>query len=394
MATAARPSSDVDLFADEILAEPFDAYAALRATGPAVFLSQYGVWALPRYAEVRAALFDWQTFSSAQGISLNARSVNTTRGIIVSTDPPEHSRLRSVLSERLAPRAIRNLQADLEARADELVASVVAKGSFDAVADLARTFPVSVVLDLVGLPQDSRDRVLDWADAAFSAGGPPGPRTDAAIPLLEDQFAYLAAMSADELSTGSWGRAIYDAAAEGRIDARSCVPLMSAFVTAGLDTTINALSNAVWYFAQYPDQWEEVRADPSLIPSAFNEILRIDSPIQWFARVTTADVTLEDVTIPAGDRVLMLYASANRDERKWNSPGTFDVRRNPVDQVAFGYGVHACAGQGLARLEAHAILSSLARRVATFTVGKPVRRLNNRVRGLGSLPTTVSPAVS
>lgn len=386
-----RPTADVDLFSEAALLDPYPLYRQIRDAGPAAYLPKYGVWAMGRYDQVRAALHDWRTYSSAEGTGLNKASNQTTKGIIIATDPPEHDRLRDVLSERLAPRALRDLTEDIARQADDLVASQVRRGSFDAVGDLARAFPVSVVLDLVGLPRDIRHKVLDWADAAFNAGGPRGPRTDSAYPLLQDQFAYLADLKASELAPGSMGRAIYDAAADGRIDPESCVPLMSAYVTAGLDTTINAISNAVYYFAAHPGQWDMVRASPRMIPAAFNEVLRIEAPIQWFSRVTTRDVELDAATvIPRGERVMMLYASANRDERKWPDPDRFDVTRNAGLQLAFGHGTHACAGQGLARLEGHCVLQSLARRVARFEVGQPTRRLNNRVRGLDSLPTRVT----
>lgn len=388
-----RPEADVDLFTDAALADPFPLYREIRDAGPAAYLPRYGVWAMGRYKEVRAALQDWRAYSSAQGAGLNSASNQTTRGILIATDPPEHDRLRDVLSERLSPRAIRKLTEDIGRQADDLVGSLVTRGRFDAVDDLARAFPVAVVLDLIGLPHAVRDKVLDWADGAFNAGGPAGPRTDSAYPLLQDQFAYLAELKADDLAPGSMGRAIYDAAADGRIEPESCVPLMSGYVTAGLDTTINAISNAVWYFAEYPDQWDMLRADPGLIPRAFNEILRIESPIQWFARVTTRDVDFGDGTIiPSGERVMMLYASANRDERQWASPDHFDVTRdNVASHVAFGYGTHACSGMTLARLEGHSVLAALARRVERFETGAPRRRLNNRVRGLDSLPVRVVP---
>ena len=314
--------------------------------------------------------------------------------MIIATDPPDHTRLRNVLSERLAPRALRTLAAGIERRADELVAPVVAAGSFDAVADLARAFPIAVVLNLVGLPPVANDRVLGWADAAFSAGGPPGPRTDAAFPLLQDQLAFLASEATMEnLAPGSLGRAIHEAAAEGKIDPGSVVPLLSAYVTAGIDTTINAISNAVYYFARHPEQWDMVRADPAaMVPKAFNEVLRIEAPIQFFCRVTTRDVDVDGVPLPQGARVMMLYASSGRDERKWENPDQFDVTRDAADHLTFSYGLHGCAGQGLARLEGHAMLAALARRVARFEVGTPQRRLNQGVRGLSALPTTVAAA--
>lgn len=394
MPSPSRPVADVDLFTDEALADPYPLYRRIRDAGQAAYLPRYGVWALGRYDQVRAALHDWRTFSSAGGTGLNPAANATTRGLIIATDPPEHDRLRDVLSERLGPRAIRDLRQDIARQADELVAPLVERGGFDAVDELARAFPVTVVLDLIGLPQDIRGQVLGWADGAFNAGGPGGPRTDSAYPLLEEQFAYLADLKADDLAPGSMGRAIYDAAADGRIEPEACVPLMSAYVTAGLDTTINAISAAVRCFAGHPDQWDAVRADPARIPRAFNEVLRIESPLQWFARVTTRDVTLDDgTTIPRGERVMMLYGSANRDERKWDDPDRFDITRgNVAAQIAFGYGTHVCSGMNLARLEGHAVLEALARRVRRFETGTPRRRLNNRVRGLDSLPTRVIPA--
>ncbi|TDB85007.1 cytochrome P450 [Actinomadura sp. KC216] len=393
MTTSPAPALDLDLFTDEALLDPWPLYQQIRDTGPVCRLSRLNVWAMGRYAQVRAALGDWETYSSASGIGLNDVANEATRGLIIATDPPEHDRLRGVLAERLSPREIRKLGDDIRRRAAELVGDLVEKGEFDTVTDLAQDFPLSIVLDLIGLPQDGRDKVLTWADAAFSASGPEGPRTDAALPLLQDQLVYLATRATpDQLAPGSMGRAIYEAAEAGKIASESCVPLMSAYVTAGLDTTINAISNAVWYFATYPDQWDAVREDRGLIPSAFNEILRIESPVQFFCRVTTRDVDVEGMVLPEGSRVMMLYASANRDERRWPDPQRFDVRRNPAEHVAFGYGMHGCAGQGLARLEGHSILEALADRVTRFEVGTPQRRINQLIRGLSALPTTVHAA--
>lgn len=392
MATLQVPELDLDLFTDEALINPYPLYEEIRATASAVFLPKYGVWAMGRYDDVRAALADWETFTSTQGVALNPTSINTTRGIIITTDPPEHDVLRGVLADRLAPRAIRALQGGIEEQARELVDSLVAKGSFNAVTELARVFPVTVVLQLIGLPADTPgDRVLAWAEAAFNAGGPDIERTREAFPLLADQFAYLAEVSKEKLEEGSFGWAIYDAADKGVIPHESCVPLLSAYVTAGMDTTINAISTGIQYFAENPEQWDLVRADRTLITSAFHEIVRMESPLQWFARVTTRDVDLGDVVIPEGERVLMLYGSANRDERKWEDPTRFDVKRNPVDHLAFGYGTHGCAGQGLARLEGTAIFKALADTVVRFDTAGADMRLNNRIRGLDSLEVTVTP---
>ena len=389
--TSVATDLNIDLFADEALGNPFALYREIRDTGPAVRLTPHDVWALGRYDDVRGALNDWQTFTSAEGVALNPASRATTRGLIIATDPPYHDVLRGVLTDKLSPRALRGLKGDIEARAATLVNAVLDRRTFDAVHDLARAFPVQVVLELVGLPQSMADRALDWAEAAFNAGGPDIARTRDAMPLLEDQFAYLAEMHKEDLAEGSFGWVIFDAADRGVIGRESVVPLMSAYVTAGLDTTINAISAGIWYFSQHPDQWAALREDRSLIPSAFNEIVRLESPLQWFSRVTTRDVDYDGVVIPEGDRVLMLYGSANRDERKWGADAdAFNIRRDAMDQIGFGSGVHGCAGQGLARLEGAAVFSALAERVVSFETGVPERRLNNRIRGLASLPTSVT----
>lgn len=381
---------DLDLFTDEALADPFPLYRRIRDEARAVHFDRYNVWALGRYDDVRAALNDSETFTSAHGVALNPASRKTTKGLIIATDPPYHDVLRGVLTEKLSPRALRLLRGGLQEQADLLVDAVVAEISFDAVEDLAKAFPVQVVLDLIGLPRELGPRALRWAEAAFNAGGPDVARTRDALPLLEDQFAFLAEMHKEDLVEGSFGWVIFDAADRGVIERESVVPLMSAYVTAGLDTTINAISAGIRYFAENPEQWQLVRADHSLIAGAFNEIVRLESPLQWFSRVTTRDVEYDDVTIPEGSRVLMLYGSANRDERKWGADAdVFDIQRDNLDHIGFGSGVHGCAGQGLARLEGLSIFTALAERVASFTVGEGERRLNNRIRGLAALPTQV-----
>jgi cytochrome P450 len=383
-------SLDIDLFSDAALLDPWPLYQRIRDAGPVVYLSRHEVWAMGRYAPVRAALRDWETYSSAQGIALNPIANATTEGRLLTSDPPEHDKLRSVLARRLLPRQLRDVGQIVAQRAEELVEGLVTRGEFDAVPDLAQALPIGIVLDLIGLPQDGRDEILRWADGAFSASGPEGPRTSEGLALLKEQFNYLVTRATrDKLTPGSMGWAIYEAADEGKIDAKSCLPLMSAYLTAGLDTTVNAIGNAVYYFSRNPDQWQLVRQSPEIAANAFNEVLRIESPVQFFTRVTTSDVDVEGVRLPTGARVMMMYASANRDERRWDDPTTFDVTRNAAEHVAFGYGVHGCAGQALARIEGQAILESLAKRVSRFEVSAPERRINQLIRGFKSLPTVV-----
>ncbi|WP_433502849.1 cytochrome P450 [Pseudonocardia halophobica] len=379
------PRSDVDLFSDEVLVDPYPVYRDLRDRGGAVHLSTLDIWAIPRYADVRRALADWAGFSS-RGIALNEHVNRMLVGSVLASDPPFHDTLRAVLSERLGPRAVRPLQAEIAARAERLVDELVEKGSFDAVTDLAVTFPFSVVFDLIGIPDDARPKMLGWADATFTVFGPLNERTLGGLDAIGEMFGWLGTLQATDLKEGSMGRDIFRAADEGRIGRESCIPLLAAYTSAGLDTTINAIANAVHLLGTHPDQWDLLTADPGLVPSALNEVLRYDAPVQGFGRTVTEDVEIDGVPVRSGCQVLLLYGSGNRDERRYPEPDRFDVNRNPVDHLAFGYGTHACAGQALARLEAHAVLMALATRVRRFRVGEPVRHLNNVVRGLERLP--------
>lgn len=384
---AAVPAgTDLDLFSDDVLADPYPVYAELRAQAGAVFLRRHGAWAITRYAGVRDALSDWRTFSSAQGTALNDVMNAALRGTVLAADPPEHRVLRSVLAEPLAPRSLRQRFDRLERYATELVDTLVEQGSFDAVTDLAQVFQLAVVAELIGLPDSVRDRLPSWADASFTAFGPPNDRTLRGGEAVQDMVRWCRSVPAAELAPGSMGRAIFEAADAGVIEHASCGPLLSAYTTAGVDTTIHALSNAMLLFARDPRQWDAVRAGEVTVLDAFDEVLRYDSPVQAFTRVTTTNVAIDDVTIPTGERVVLLYGSANRDERHYPDPDRFDVTRRPGDQLAFGRGNHACSGQGLAGLEASAIVSALARRVRRWHIGTPRRRLNNVLRGLSSLP--------
>lgn len=385
MTLTRTPHSDVDLFSDEVLVDPYPVYRDLRDRGGAVHLSALDVWAVPRYADVRRALGDWTTFSSS-GIALNEPVNQMLVGSVLASDPPLHDALRAVLAERLGPRAVRPLQAGIAERADRLVEAVIEQGSFDAVTDLAVAFPFSVVFDLIGIPDEVRPKVLGWADATFTVFGPLNDRTAAGLGPLGEMFGWLATLRAEDLAEGSMGRAVFTAAEQGRIAPESCVPLLSAYTAAGLDTTITTIANAVHLLATHQDQWDLVRADPGLVPSALNEVLRHDAPVQGFGRRVTADVEIDGTAIAAGSQVLLLYGSGNRDERHYADPDRFDVTRNPVDHLSFGYGTHSCAGQALARIEAQSVIAALAGRVRRFHLGEPVRHLNNVVRGLGRLP--------
>lgn len=391
MPVGTLPSSDVDLCCDEVLTDPYPHYRVLREAGPVVHLSQFDMLAFPRYKEVRAALMDWRTFSSARGVGFNDAANMLMSANVLSMDPPQHDKPRALLVDRLSPKAIRQFAPRIEAEAEWMVGELLEKGSFDGVAELARAFPALVVTDLIGLSPDVRDNLIEWGDASFCCVGPLNARTEAAFPLVEDLFTVLVSLSKDDLRPDSMGYAVFEAAERGEIEGEEILQLLWDYTGPGIDTTISALATLLWQFADNPDQWDAVRSDPTLVSAACNEALRFDAPAQLFTRVATKDFDVEGTTVPAGQRVVVMYGSANRDERHYEDPDRFDVRRNPSDHLAFGFGIHSCVGANLARLEMHTLVSVLARHVTRIELtGQPVRHLNNIIRGLASLPVTMS----
>ena len=386
-------TSDVDLFSDEVLEQPYDCYKALRDLGPAAYLRRHDVWFLGRYEEVRTALSDWGTYSSVQGIGLNPVINEAWANALICVDPPAHTELRRLVTERLGPRHLAPIADTIDRRANELADRLVEMGEFDAVADLAHDLPINVIMDLVGWPDEVRPDLLDLAAGSFDCCGPQNSRMSASMPKLGLMFELVNNVyEAGTLAPGGFGSTIADAARSGQISKDTAIGMLFGYVVAAFDTTINAIASGAWLFAANPGQWDALRAEPALANRAFNEIIRLESPIQHFSRVATREVGLgENAVIPAGARVIVSYASANRDERRYLDPDRFDLARAELDHLAFGVGVHGCAGQSLARLEGHAVFKALARRTRVIEVaGEPGRALNNMTRGFSHLPVRLN----
>lgn len=381
---------DVDLYGDEVLRDPYPHYRALRELGAVVWLPRNQLHVLSRFDDIRAALRDPTLFSSAQGVAANDKVNEMSRGTTLASDAPLHDRLRTIIAAPLLPRALAEIKPQIEAEAKELVEGLLLRGEFDAVTDLAQHLPLTIVSKLVGLEDYGRGNMLRWAAATFNVLGTMNERGREGMAHVLEMRAYLGDGSIrDRLTPGSWGRRIFEAADRGEVEPARCPVLMRDYLGPSLDTTIFATANLMLLFGRHPDQWDLLREDPSLIPNAINEALRFESPVRGFTRHLTAAATVGDVTIPAGGRVLLLYASANRDERKWENPERFDVRRRANDHLGFGNGTHMCAGLHLARLEMAALLEILVARVRRFEIGEPVLALNNVLRGLASLPVRV-----
>jgi len=382
-----------DLYSASAIRDTYPHYAALRELGPVVWLSKHKVYALPRYAECRQVLLDDDTFASSGGVGLNPVANRVGQGTTLFSDGEDHARRRSLLAHRLTPRALRTMKDTVDQQAAAVAEDAVGRRTVDAV-EVATALPMSVVPDLVGWPQQGREHLLRWAGATFDALGPLNCQAARTLPASLGMMRYARAVVRDRSALdGSMGHDLLLAADEGRIMPAECATMMIDYLAPSLDTTISAISSALYLFALHPEQWRLLKADPDLVPKAVNEVVRHQSPIRAFSRTATRDTELAGTAIPKGSRLLVLYGSANRDPLEWDDPDTFDIRRDAARQLGFGQGTHGCAGQGLARMETSAILRALVERVDRIeTTGPPEWALNNVIHRLERLPLELIPA--
>lgn len=376
--------SDIDIWNDDILVNPYPTYAALREQAGVVHLPKNDLYVLTRYDIIRDVLGDPATFSSTT-LGFNPMVNEALQGTSLASDPPVHTQLRATLSENLTPRALRGLKVIIDEKADKLVAELVASGSFEAIDSLARAFPLEIVADLIGFSGHVKDNMLRWGQAAMQVIGPLNHRTQESFPIAGELYGWCSSVTADDLAPGSIGRGIFDAEARGGIPEGSAGHIIHQYLGAGVDTTIASIGNIVALFGRHPEQLQLVRENPELVPAAFAEVLRYWTPLHIWGRTATRDVQLDGVTVPAGAQLGILIGAGNRDARHYDNPDVFDVTRNPVDHLSFGYGPHGCAGQGLAKLEGHAIVSALARQVKSITITDVVRVPSNMTRSIDKL---------
>jgi 4-methoxybenzoate monooxygenase (O-demethylating) len=347
---------------------------------------------------VHAALVDWQGFQSAAGVGLsNFRYEKPWRppSLLLEADPPRHDAPRRVLSAVLGPRALRTLREHWIADAEQLVDQVLAAGTeFDAVPALTEAFPLRVFPDAVGIPTEGRENLLPYGDHAFNAFGPPNDLVAKGNPRVAELSGWVGSVCArDVLAPQGFGADIWAAADRGDITPEQAPLVVRSLLTAGVDTTVHGLSAVLYAFATNPGQWQRLRAQPELARVAFDEAVRWESPVQTFFRTATTDVQVAGHVVPEGKKILMFLAAANRDPRRWADPDTFDLSRDPSGHVGFGMGIHQCAGQHVARLEAEALLTALARRVESIELAGPTERHhNNTLRAWQSLPVRMVPA--
>ena len=394
------PVLNYDPFSDENLASPYEMHEAMREAGPVVWLSPYGVYAVARYAEVSQVLQNHEVFVSRRGVGLSdfhREKPWRPPSLLLEADPPQHTAARKVVTKIFNPKTMREIREEFQQVADEMVAALFAGGStaqIDGVADLAAAYPVRAFSDFVGLPAEGRENLLPYGSMVFNAFGPPNHLREAAMakgavaaPWIVEQC------QPGALAPGKFGDRLHQQAAEAGMDGEWSARLLRSFLTAGVDTTVHGLGAALYELATHPDQWRKLREDPAKARAAFDETVRLVSPVQTFFRTTNEDTEVSGIHLPEGSKVLMFLAAANRDPRHWEDPDVFDIDRQVSGHVGFGFGIHSCVGQIMARLEAECLLGALARQVESLELnGTPELQLNNTLRGWERLPMTLTAA--
>jgi cytochrome P450 len=365
--------------------DPFAVYSALRHSAPVAWHEPEerggGFWAISTHPEVTSIGTDPETFCSSRGILVDEIGNSyDSPPTMMHTDPPQHTRYRRLVQPGFKPSMVRQMEAGVAAKAAALIASMQRGEAVDIVPTLSIPFPLQVICELLGVDGDQWPTFYEWSEAVI-----PGEseRPEAERQQLQvDMWTYLVGVAnerrlnrADDVvsalaNSGEPGESGGDQLSEAEL-----AMFLIQLLVAGNETTRNLLSGGLAVLAEHPEQWAALRADRSLIPSAVEELLRWTTPVISFMRTATRDTTIRGQAIAEGDPVLLLYASANRDEEVFGSDASqLRIDRHPNPHVAFGFGPHFCLGAVLARLEARAVLELLLDRFESVTLAEPVER--------------------
>lgn len=393
MANLTAPVYRGDLYGRAALKDSYPAYRQIRDLGQAVWLPRREMWAIGRFDDVRAALRADAALVSGRGVAANDIVNRAGNPITLTSDGDVHARRRRLLMQPLTPALLKDLKPRLEVEADHLVAELATGEVFEAMTRFAAYLPVRVVAELVGLNDAGRQSMLRWAAATFDILGVMNTRGIAAMPRVIELGRYIQKLSRENVEPEGWAARLFDAAERGDLSSEEARAMVIDYVGPALDTTILATGHMIWRLATTPGAYDTVREEPELIAGVVNESVRMASPIRAFTRYAATDYELESVTIPQGSRVLVLFASANHDERHYPEPEKFDVRRNPHDHVGWGHGPHTCVGMHLARLEMEVLLKSLVAGVERIQIGELTFAFNNVLQGFKTLPARFHPRV-
>jgi cytochrome P450 len=382
---AAPPLSDPAFYAGD----PHATYDRLRAEDPVHWHADGDFWALSRHADVVAVSRDPHTFCSSKGVLMEDRK-RAVMGAdsILFLDPPRHQQLRNLVARGFHPRQVNALEPRIRALADGLLDGIAPGEEFDFVETIAVKLPILVIADMLGIPHSDIEQFRVWSDALIEvASNPESPKVEMAAELFM-YFDGVIAARREERGTDTIS-VLVDAEVDGeRLDHHELLGFCMTLLVAGNETTRNLLSGGALVLADNPGAWDHIRKEPAVIPSAVEELLRWVTPIMTFARTATTATVVGGQDIAEGDYLLMLYASANRDEAVFGpTAGELDITRKPNPHVAFGFGEHFCLGAGLARLETRILLEQMAARYGSVERAGALERMpSTLVNGIAHLP--------
>jgi cytochrome P450 len=383
--------SNDDLFNADAVRNARAVDDSLREIAPVVKLARENITMIARYEHVSAGLRDWKTFSSTSRPWHDPKSVRPE--LLLTDDPPKHTGVRAVVANALSPKALSKMAAAFAADAEVLICGLKARSgaTVDAVAEITRPFVYKVLPDLLGIPVPGREHMYAFGNMVWATMGPMNELFEAAMhdtgPVIEWAVSCCAR---ENLDTDGLGMQMFLAADRGEITQDEAKLLVGILLSAAADTTIITMANAIRAFSTYPEQYQLVRANPSLVRAAFEESLRWDSPSRMAGRIAMRDVEIDGIVIPQGERCGLMFAAANRDPRKWTDPDKFDVQRDNRGHVGWGYGVHSCVSRVLAGLEADALLGAIVRHIERFEpAGEPEPWMTTIGHGPEKLPVRV-----
>jgi cytochrome P450 len=406
-ASATKPRDDdspmeFNPYSDSFFDDPYDTYRWMRDEAPVYYSERWDFYALTRNADVVAAHRDWESFSSAYGVTLDALSMRhrfDELKMLILMDPPEHERLRKLVRQVFTKAAIANLEPLVTDIVTSHVQALAGEDHFDLVADFAALFPVEIISSMLGVPAGERQQIRLWTDGFLhrEENNPFATESGvAASAAMGEYFLDLARekrRKPDDLIISRLVTTTYEdeSGVTHRLTDQDIATFSVLLASAGSETVTKLMGNGVMAFHNNPDQWELVLQDAGLIPGAIEEMLRLNPPSQYQGRFTTRDVVLDGGTIPAGSPTLLVTGAATRDPRAYDRPDAFDVRRGGATTLAFGYGAHSCLGSWLARLESRVAFHQLRERWPRFDVDTDgLRRVTmSNVAGYSHIPVHI-----
>ncbi len=391
-----------DPFSEDYYNNPYDIYRRMRDETPVYHSEHYDFYALSRHADVAAAFKDFETYSSAQGVTLEeiqSWDIKHDQSIIWM-DPPAHRRMRSLVNKVFTPRAIKAQEAVVRDKINHHLSRADPR-EFDVVADFSALFPVEVITTMLGVPEEHGQDVRLWLDVSLER--PPGTMSMSkagADAMMQTGLLYYnliqqrrAEPRDDMISALIAAQVERDDGSRIRLDDVEIAGFCTLLGGAGAETVTKLVGSAAVLFSQHRDQWEELRADRSKVPAAVEEVLRYEGPVQYDCRYSVKPVHLHGTTIPAHKAVMLLGASANRDERAFTDADTFDINRDRsgAQNLGFGYGIHSCLGAALARMESAIALEYLLDFMPEYDVDyENLRRVSmTSVAGYANVPVRV-----